>query len=291
MVVCIAGMHRSGTSMVARLLNVCGLYLGREQDILPPNPTNPEGHWEHERIVEINDELLAEFGGGWDYPPDLSGLSDRRRVSRLEQKARAVLEQFAGHDVWGWKDPRNSLTLPFWRPLVGTMSVVICVRNPLEVALSLRRRGASSLAFGLSLWTAYNEAIMRATEPAERVVTHYLRYLADPVAETRRVGARIGLRLSDEQATLVNGTTKRESRHNYFTFADLIRAGVSTRVVDLYRQLCEEAGMCDGSGQRETAGADEPKARTKRQEGTGFKDLVGRFDYAALESHLLRKPE
>src|SRR6516164_11525587 len=118
MVVCIAGMHRSGTSLVARLLNLCGLYLGREQDILPPNPTNPEGHWEHEPIVEINDELLAEFGGGWDYPPDFSGLSDRRRVLRIEQKARAVLEQFAGHEHWGWKDPRNSLTLPFWRPLL-----------------------------------------------------------------------------------------------------------------------------------------------------------------------------
>ena len=106
-VVCVAGMHRSGTSLVARLLNQCGLYLGRDEDILPANPTNPEGHWEHERLVEINVELLTEFGGGWDWPADLSGLADRRRVAGIEQKGTFVpcaksrsadVGQFAGGD-------------------------------------------------------------------------------------------------------------------------------------------------------------------------------------------------
>ena len=36
MPLCVTGMHRSGTSMVARLLNVCGLDLGPEADLLPP---------------------------------------------------------------------------------------------------------------------------------------------------------------------------------------------------------------------------------------------------------------
>ena len=40
-VVCIAGMHRTGTSMVARMLNLCGVYLGKEKDLIPSEKDNP----------------------------------------------------------------------------------------------------------------------------------------------------------------------------------------------------------------------------------------------------------
>ena len=36
-VTCIIGMHRSGTSMVVRLLNLCGLDLGPPEQFMPPN--------------------------------------------------------------------------------------------------------------------------------------------------------------------------------------------------------------------------------------------------------------
>jgi len=277
MVICVAGMHRSGSSLVARLLNLSGVYLGRDEDLLPGNPTNPDGHWEHERIVELNDELLAEFGGGWDYPPDLSGLSDRARVDHIERAARAVLQQFDGHACWGWKDPRNSLTLPFWRRLIGPLRVVVCVRNPLEVAMSLRRRGASSLALGLSLWTAYNESILRVTRPDERIVTHYQNYLIDPAAEIARLAARLGLPLTPDELARVSATVRHESRHNYFTSEDLQRANVSSRVMSAYRRLSEEAGVVDGTQDGDSLA--EPH----------FNDLAGRFAYPALKDHLVRR--
>src|SRR5204863_8225571 len=69
--VCIAGMHRSGTSMVAQLLKLSGLYLGQETDMWGATPDNPEGHWEHVRLSRINEEMLNILGGGWDCPPDL----------------------------------------------------------------------------------------------------------------------------------------------------------------------------------------------------------------------------
>jgi hypothetical protein len=166
------------------------------------------------------------------------------------------------------------------------MTVVVCVRNPLEVAMSLRRRGASSLAFGLSLWTAYNESVLRETSPGERIVTHYVRYLADPAAEARRVAQRIGLNVSDDQAASVSRTAKSESRHNYFTFDDLVRARVSPRVLDLYTRLCEEADAIDRSeplqGAPANTAGDPAGAADSRHP-------VGRFDYAALESHLVRR--
>src|SRR5207245_9729407 len=67
----IGGMHRSGTSMTARLLNVMGTYLGEESDLVPATPENPEGYWEHTGFVDVNDEILHELGGGWDCPVGL----------------------------------------------------------------------------------------------------------------------------------------------------------------------------------------------------------------------------
>src|SRR5262249_23640698 len=68
-VVCIAGMHRSGTSMVARLLNLCGLYLGEDEDLMPSAADNPEGFWENLHFVDLNEKILSALQGGWDMPP------------------------------------------------------------------------------------------------------------------------------------------------------------------------------------------------------------------------------
>ena len=257
-VVCIAGMHRSGTSMVARGMNVAGLDLGLEQDLLPANAFNPEGYWEHERIVGINDDILSEFGGGWDSPPDLSGLGDGARLGPIEKKARAVLQEFAHCNFWGWKDPRNCLTFPFWQALISNLKVVVCLRNPLEVALSLRSRGCSSYKLGLSLWTTYNESMLQATSPDQRVVTHYVESFDDPAVEIRRIAKRLRLVLSEAQLKTLAGLSKRELRHSRFTFADLVAAGVSTRVVHLYEQLCAEAELVDGEGLSVRQGMSDP---------------------------------
>ena len=59
MATCIAGMHRSGTSMVARALHEAGLYLGEEPDLMRPGPDNPEGFWERTEVVAVNDALTV----------------------------------------------------------------------------------------------------------------------------------------------------------------------------------------------------------------------------------------
>src|SRR6185503_2312642 len=66
--ICIAGMHRSGTSMVAGLLQACGLFLGREEE-LGFDSNNGEPHFENVRFVALNDEILSRLGGSWNNPP------------------------------------------------------------------------------------------------------------------------------------------------------------------------------------------------------------------------------
>src|SRR5918994_5655575 len=67
--VCVLGMHRSGTSLVAGVLRQLGVDLGPDEEFLPPDPNNQSGYFELADAVEINNEILAHYGGGRDDPP------------------------------------------------------------------------------------------------------------------------------------------------------------------------------------------------------------------------------
>ena len=89
-----------------------------------------------------------------------------RQFKGKSVRARLLIQQFDTQTFWAWKDPRTALTMPFWRQLLPGLKVVVCVRNPLEVAHSLSQRGMSSLAFGLRLWQTYYERLLAAVPPA-----------------------------------------------------------------------------------------------------------------------------
>lgn len=237
--ICIAGAHRSGTSMVTRLLHCCGLELGPKSELMPPQADNPEGFWEHLGFVAINDELLSQLGGAWDLPPKPNENLSSERLDPLRLKARLLIEKFNSASVWGWKDPRNSLTLPFWQHLLPGLKTVVVVRNPLEVAHSMRERNGTSYSFGLRLWEIYNRRLIEGTNGNARLITHYDYFFQDPELELRRITDFIGLpgAKTGSAAALVAA----RKRHTRFTIEQLIDARVSEEVIDLYRALVAEA--------------------------------------------------
>ncbi len=179
--------------MLTKLLNACGLYLGTENELMPPQADNPDGFWEHLGFVALNDELLHELGGSWDLPPRADESFTSSRLDPLHLKARLLIERFNSTRVWGWKDPRNSLTLPFWQQLLPKLKTLIMVRNPLEVAHSMRKRNGSSYSFGLRLWEIYNRRLIEAVNGKQRLVTHYDLFFQEPEFELRRITDFIGL--------------------------------------------------------------------------------------------------
>ncbi|HET9375364.1 MAG TPA: glycosyltransferase, partial [Chthoniobacterales bacterium] len=237
--VCIAGAHRSGTSMLTRLLHACGLYLGPKNELMPPQADNPDGFWEHLGFVALNDELLSQLGGAWDLPPMPDQNFGDPRLGRLRMKARLVIDRFDSAGVWGWKDPRNSLTLPFWQDLLPGLKTIIVVRNPLEVAQSMQKRNGTSYSFGLRLWEIYNRRVLETTEGQERLVTHYDLFFEDADSELTQIARFAGLRPS--QVHSAAELVKHGRRHTRFTIEQLIDAGVAAEVIDLYRALIAEA--------------------------------------------------
>jgi GT2 family glycosyltransferase len=237
--ICIAGAHRSGTSMVTRLLHCCGLELGPESDLMPPQADNPEGFWEHLRFVAINDEMLSELGGAWDLPPKPNEDMTSARLDPWRLKAQLLVEQFDSATVWGWKDPRNSLTLPFWQQVLPGLKTIVVVRNPLEVAHSMRERNGTSYSFGLRLWEIYNRRLIEGTNGKERLITHYDYFFQDPELELRRITGFIGL--SNAKTGSAAALVAARKRHTHFTIEQLIDARVAPEVIDLYRTLVAEA--------------------------------------------------
>ena len=243
MATCIAGMHRSGTSLVARLLQDCGLHLGPEEE-LGFDVRSGERHWENVRFVALNEKILNRLGGSWDNPPTFpEGWESKPEVESLTSPAKKLIALLGrDHPFWGWKDPRNSLTAPFWRRLLPELTLVICVRNPLETSRSLQTRGDSIALGAAQLWLTYYRELLAALPREKRVVTHYESYFKDPAAELKRLANAINLKVSGETIGRSCANVADNLRHHRALPRELVATSVPAEVRELYEYLCSEAG-------------------------------------------------
>lgn len=196
--VCVLGFPRSGTSLTMRVLNLMGVELGPEADLLPPTDAeNPQGYWESRSMLDLNDEILATLGGDWWHPlPAAPGWERNPELEPLRERARTLLEEkFASATTWGWKDPRTTLTLPFWRELVPNARYVICMRNPVDAISSLQRRPEPSQPIGAwgDLWMDYTTRALSETRGQSRLIVFYEDYLRDGGGQIARLASFLGL--------------------------------------------------------------------------------------------------
>jgi GT2 family glycosyltransferase len=246
MPIAIAGMHRSGTSMVAHVLKLGGVYFGDLQDLFEPTEENPDGYWEHVDFVGLNDEILAQLGGGWDKPPLVPRrFRDDKRLSGFSSRAKRLVREFDGREPWAWKDPRNSLTVDLWAEVVPDLSLVVCIRNPLDVAISLRRRAMFSYPNSLELWETYYRRLLDATADGSRIVTDYESYFSRSRVELKRLFGFVGLPASGSTFDQAGEAVNVHLRHSSFTVQDLLDAEVAPDIVELYLLLRREAGLRD----------------------------------------------
>jgi hypothetical protein len=121
------------------------------------------------------------------------------------------------------------------------------VRNPLDVAQSLSRRGMSSRAFGMQLWRTYYERLLASVAPQDRIITHYETYFVDPVAETKRVLAWLNIPSSPALIERACRVASEELRHHHNTTTNLLATEAPIAVLELYAQLCNEAHTADSA--------------------------------------------
>lgn len=189
----VIGMHRSGTSIVSRGLNLLGAHLGPDDDLMPAKPDNPAGFWETLTVAQLHDDLFAHLGGRWDAPPVLEdGWESSAYLDAFAERIRGIVDShFSTAKVAVWKDPRGSLFLPLWRRVVPIAGTVLCVRSPDEVARSLSAREGFDPERAAALWLRYVVSAYRDAGGA--LVVRFEEPYADPDGTLARLADFSGL--------------------------------------------------------------------------------------------------
>jgi hypothetical protein len=203
-------MHRSGSSLVANLLQRLGMSLG-PFELLGATPSNKHGHFEAMPMYRLDQELMAQvFGFDEDLPrsPDVMrrfrecdacwSLETSPVSEEMFQQGRGLIEQLvASGQVSGFKDPRVPLLWPFWsRVFSGFAGLrvvpIVLARSPHEIAMSIFVRSQGVLAYNdaLDVTAVHYQRLGGILDewPGERAVVRFdSRVLADDLREAARM--------------------------------------------------------------------------------------------------------
>jgi hypothetical protein len=166
--VIIIGMHRSGTSLISRLLQELGLFVGWD------NTNESEAKF----FLARNEKLFQVSGGSWDNPKPIDvlvqneelraqairiltrDLQSWRMINYLGPQRYFEYSNVFNLDVpWGWKDPRNTFLLPLWLDIFPNAKIVHIYRNGVDVAQSLGVREQKRIANELSRHPELDETV------------------------------------------------------------------------------------------------------------------------------------
>ena len=137
-IVLITGCARSGTSMVAGVLQACGLDLGPEDELVGPTRWNPNGFKEHKKIRQkVLKPLLRELGAdprGQGRLPPRGAMVLPARVAKLR---RAVNVRLNGGR--GYKDAKVLLVWRIFYRAFPAARWILVRRDPMGIVDSCIR--------------------------------------------------------------------------------------------------------------------------------------------------------
>lgn len=147
-------MHRSGTRLVVEVLAKLGVFMGADT----------QADAESVAFMLINESILHQCGAFWSEPMAAHFMLAQRDVvdhvaAAARQAVAARFERYVGPAAWhrganakadawpvfGWKDPRNTFTLPVWKQVFPRLRAIHIVRHGVDVAASLARRHGEAL--------------------------------------------------------------------------------------------------------------------------------------------------
>lgn len=149
-------MHRSGTSLIASYLKMCGLNIG--ENLLTPFKDNIKGYYEDVDFLKFHKKILYKNKKNMFLAKNVYfDIDDLREAF--------VLIHDKAKPLWGWKDPRTTLFLNFWQLLIDSPYFLFIYRHPFEVIDSLIRRKTDKELkinpfIAAKSWILYNEIIL-----------------------------------------------------------------------------------------------------------------------------------
>jgi len=199
MMVFIGGLHRSGTSLLFRLLRDHPMVSGFSGTGVP------EDEGQHlQRVYQPAKELGGE--GRFGFSPGAHMVEEAPDAARA--KAAMLLEQWGPHwdlsrPVLAEKSPPNLMRMRFLQSLFPDARFVVIMRHPLEVALAERKRVGRRPVWSLIRhWFACHDTYAADAPHIRRLLT--LRYedlLSEPQRTVEELLGFLGLPSAPEVAT------------------------------------------------------------------------------------------
>ncbi|WP_063395144.1 glycosyltransferase [Prochlorococcus sp. MIT 1306] len=188
----VVGMHRSATSLLARMLSRLGVSFGTH--LLSEDDDNPDGYYEDTAFLELQRNWFASSldnnskgwrDWGWNPIQSISSLGKSRWKSQADQLLKKRQLCFSD-SRWGWKDPRTTLLLPFWRQLSPELKLIGIYRTPWDISDALQRLRHPKFRKDPEiihlLWKLYNERLIAylEAEPERSIVVSADALAANP---------------------------------------------------------------------------------------------------------------
>ncbi|ABS64918.1 conserved hypothetical protein [Parvibaculum lavamentivorans DS-1] len=220
----VLGMHRSGTSALTGVLSALGVTA--PNTLIRGNEWNRRGYWESAKLYHFHENLLAAAGSEWnDWSQFDSTWSSGAAAEPFSIKlARIVEDEFGSALLFAVKDPRMCRFLPLWLQTLKSLgvqtSVILSLREPMEVAISLRRRDGMSLNEGLLLWLRHTLDAEFSSRGLNRSFVYYDALLADWRSVVRQIGAELTIpfsRLTEDAEKDLNEFVSKELKNNTAT--------------------------------------------------------------------------
>lgn len=252
----VLGMHRSGTSALTRVLNLCGADLGTR--LMPPAAGNNEsGFWEHLDAVTLHERLLLQLGRSWSDARTLPAdwLQSPAAGAAEQQIAALVADEFKDSPLWAVKDPRLCRFVPLWTKVLEQcgvdVKIVFMVRHPDEVIASLSRRdGIVAHEAGLLLLNHFFEAALATVGRARCVVT-YQALMDDWRGCVARIGHELGVELApdaDAEAQIDRFLDRDARNHHVADEVSSLDESLNGRVYRLARNSADSGEFWRGIG-------------------------------------------
>lgn len=162
-IILISGMHRSGTSALAKVIAGTGFDPG--QNLMPSGKDNKSGFYEDMEIYRLNNNILSDLYLNWNKTEllnlrKLKILFDFILSKYIEEAVDIIGRKLKSSKSIVIKDPRFSILMPFWNEVFRTfedtdIKQFLTVRNPLDVSGSLLERNGMQKRPGIKLWFYY----------------------------------------------------------------------------------------------------------------------------------------
>lgn len=163
----VTGMHRSGTSLAAQVLQAIGVDFGDPAAMYAADDWNANGYLERLDVVDLNSRIITGHERTTGRVAQvMSQLSYLRMpaVAEVERAADEVAAEIEIHSALigdlAVKDPRFCLTYGGWSRHVDVDGLVVALRHPAASVASLRKRNRLPERIGHKFWRWHMEAIL-----------------------------------------------------------------------------------------------------------------------------------